>query len=74
MILFWCVCVCLVLGKLAFRHEIRAALEGLRLMLFGVPVRVPFRRQVLPVPDRPVAFPSRLGSVPPPRVRTRGGP
>jgi hypothetical protein len=74
MILFWCACVCLMLGGLAFRQEVRAALEGLRLRLFGVRVRVPLRREPLPAPDRPVAFPSRQGSVPPPRVRTRGGP
>ncbi len=73
MILISFLCVCLMLAGLAFRHTIRTTLEGFRLFLFGVPVRVPVRRP-LSAPDRPVASPSRLGSLPPPRVVTRPGP
>ena len=72
MILIWCLCVCLVLAGLVFHQRIRAALEEVWLFLFGVPVRVSTRR-TLSVPERPVAPPSRLGSVPPPRVVTRPG-
>jgi hypothetical protein len=72
MILIGCLCVCLVLVGLAFRRPLGTALEELRLRLFGVPARVPNRPARL-VPARPVAFPDRLGSVPPPRT-TRAGP
>ena len=49
MILFWCFLhVALVFGGLLLRREIRAALEGLRLFWFGVPVRVPARPACIP--------------------------
>jgi hypothetical protein len=73
MTLFWCLCVWLVLGVLAFRQTIRAALEGLRLRLFGAPVRVPVR-QPLSRSFRRVALPSRHAYHPPFRVTTRPGP
>jgi hypothetical protein len=75
MILLGSLCICLVLVGLAFRRQLRTALEGLRLRLFGVPVRVP-SRPVRPLPPRPVAAPSRPGSLslPPPRFINRAGP
>jgi hypothetical protein len=71
MTLLWLLCVCLVLGGLVFRQEVRAALEGLRLRLFGVPVRV--RR--LPAQPTPDTSPDRRQDFfPPPHVITRAGP
>src|SRR5262249_5933848 len=64
MILFGCLCLCLVLIGLAFRRQVGTALWDLRLRLFGVPVRAP-ARPVRPAPSRPVAVPWH-GSVPPP--------
>jgi len=73
MILFVCLSVCLVLGGLAFRHQIRAAFEDLWLQFFGVRVRVSARKAPAAL-DRRVATPSRLGLLPPVRVETRAGP
>jgi hypothetical protein len=72
MILFWLFVVCLVLGGLTWRSAgrgraadaVRAALDGLRLFLFGKPLRAPARQPLL-APDRPVALPSRPGFLPP---------
>jgi hypothetical protein len=58
MILFWLLCVSLVLSGWAFRREIVTHLEDLRLHLFGARARVP----------RSLAAPSRKGR------RRRGGP
>jgi hypothetical protein len=73
MILFWCLCVSLVLGGLALRREVRAALEDLRLHLFGVRVRVR-RVPTGPAPRRRASPPSRHDFCPPPRVVGRAGP
>lgn len=62
-------CLCLVLGGLAFRHQIRAAVEDLRLTLFGVRVKVP-ARPADPSTDRPVVAASRQTFWPPVRVQT----
>lgn len=72
MILFGCLCFCLVLALLAFSRQLGSALEGLRLRLFGVPVRVPARPAQL-LPDRPVASVPWRGSIPPVRFK-RAGP
>jgi hypothetical protein len=81
MILIWCLFVCLMLAGLAFRHSIRTTMEGFRLFLFGVPVRVPARRPNVSGTlgkraglDRSVAPASREVLLPPPRVVTRPGP
>jgi len=58
MILLVSLCLCLVLGGLAFRHQVRAAVEDLRLTLFGVRVKVP-ARPAHPASDRPVVAASR---------------
>ncbi len=72
MTLFWLLCVSLVLGGLAFRRQVREALDGLWLRLFGVPVRVRARR---PVPHaRSTAPPGQHNLLPPPRVSSRAGP
>jgi hypothetical protein len=71
MTLFWLLCLCLVLGGLALRREVRAALGDLRLALFGV--RVPVRRlRTSGPPGRPRNSPHEF--LPPPRVVTRAGP
>jgi hypothetical protein len=73
MTLFWLLCVCLVLAGLAYRRAAAAVLNGLRLQVFGVRVRVS-RPQRLPCPPRaPVASP-RHNFLPPPRTITRAGP
>jgi hypothetical protein len=70
MSLFGLLCLCLVLGGLAFRREVRAVLGDLRLRLFGVRVRV-----VRSGPPAAAEHPrnSPPGFLPPPRVRTRPG-
>jgi hypothetical protein len=73
MILFGCLCVCLVLLGLALTRPAAKALEVLRLRLFGVPARVP-ARPGRRAPKRPVAFAPWHGSVPPPRIVSRSGP
>src|SRR5262249_14966915 len=73
MILFWCLCACLVFGGLLARRPVRTALEELRLHLFGVRVRVP-REQSLPAPHRPGPNPSGGEYWPAHRVVTRAGP
>jgi hypothetical protein len=73
MILFWLLCVCLVLAGLAYRREVAAALHGLRLQLFGVPARVP-SPQRLPYPPRSTDPLPAYNFLPPPRVITRLGP
>ena len=73
MILFGCLCLCLVLIGLAFRRQAGTALSVLRLRLFGVPARVP-ARPVRPAPSRPVAVHPWHGAVPPPRIVSRSGP
>lgn len=72
MILFGCLCLCLVLVWLAVGRPAGTALASARLRLFGAPVRVPTRRGRL-APIRRVASPS-LGAVPPPRIVSRSGP
>jgi hypothetical protein len=67
MTLFWLLCVSLVLGGLAHRREIRAAVHELWLQWFGVRVRVAR-------PERPSALSPRTprqGSLPTPQVATR---
>ena len=74
MILFWLLCVSLVLGGLAFRREVRTTLDGLWLRLFGAPVRV---RTHTPRPTLracSTAPPRRHDLLPPPRVSFRAGP
>jgi hypothetical protein len=71
MILFVCLCLCLVLAGLAFRQPIQAALEDIRLALFGVRVRVP-SRPASPRLERP-SVPFRHGIFPPARAETRAG-
>jgi hypothetical protein len=71
MSLFWWLCLSLVLGGLAFRREVRAALGDLWLAFFGVRVRVS-RPRVPALPDRPRHCPHDF--LPPPRVITRAGP
>jgi hypothetical protein len=73
MILFWLLCVCLVLAGLAYRREAAALLNGLRLQIFGVRVRVP-TPQRLPYPPRSPVGPPAHNFLPPPRVITRAGP
>jgi hypothetical protein len=73
MTLFWLLCLCLVLGGLAFRRAVVDTINGLRLQVFGVRVRVP-SPQKLPHPPRSVAPQPARYSLPPPRVRTRPGP
>jgi hypothetical protein len=70
MILFL-LCVSLVLGLLALRHEVGSALGILWLHLRGVRVRAVHPARV-PLPRRhlPGAFPEQG----PPPSRTRGGP
>jgi hypothetical protein len=73
MTLIWLLCVCLVLAGLAVRREIAAVLNGLRLRIFGVPVRVPTPRR-LPYPPRSAVPPPEHNFLPPPRVVPRAGP
>lgn len=73
MSLIWCLCVCLVILGLAFRHSVRATLQDLWLHCRGQRVRVP-ARTVRPFLDRPVAPPSRQGYWPPTQVSTWVGP
>jgi hypothetical protein len=73
MILFGCLCLCLVLIGLAFHRQAGTALLVLRLRLFGVPARAP-ARPLRPAPNRPVAVPPWHGAVPPPRIVSRSGP
>ena len=81
MILFWCLCVSLFLIGLALRRQAWAALDDLRLHLFGVRVRAPrsphpSERRLPPggsgegVPVWPAAPPSRFGFLPPFPVAT----
>jgi hypothetical protein len=71
MILFWFLCVCLLLVGLALCTEVRAALGDLWLHCFGVRVRVRrLNRQTGSVAPRSPPH-DRL---PPPRVITRSGP
>jgi len=72
MILFWLLCVCLVLVGLAFRREATALLRELRLQVFGTRVRVPSPLR-LPYPPRSTAPPPAQNLLPPPRVVTRPG-
>jgi hypothetical protein len=73
MILFWCLCAWLVFVALLARRQVRAALEELRLHLFGVRVRVRVSK-ALPTPHRPGHDPSWKDSWPAHRVVTRAGP
>jgi hypothetical protein len=72
MTLYWLLCVCLVLAGWAFRREVAAVLNGLRLQVFGVRVRVlrPHRR---PYPPRYPEPPPAQTFMPPPRISTRPG-
>jgi len=89
MTLISCLCLfCLALGllltSLLCRHHIRAALQDIRLALFGVRVRVPSSRRSqqgsrrhLARPsslDRSVAAPTWPGPFSPARVVPRAGP
>jgi hypothetical protein len=71
MILFVCLCLCLVLAGLAMSQLIQAALEDLRLALFGVRVRVPSRPASVRL-ERP-SLRLRHGILPPVRVQTWAG-
>lgn len=73
MTLFWLLCVCLVLAGLAVRREVAAVLNGLRLQVFGVRVRVPSPRR-LPEPPRSTVPPPGHYFLPSPRIITRAGP
>jgi hypothetical protein len=70
---FWLLCVCLVLCGLAFRREVTAVLNGLRLQVFGVRQRVISPRR-LPQSPPPSAPRPTHNFLPPPRVVTRPGP
>jgi len=72
MILFVCLCLCLVLAGLAASQPIQAALEDIRLALFGVRVRVPSRPASFRL-ERP-SVRVRQGILPPVRAETRAGP
>jgi hypothetical protein len=72
MILFWLLCVSLVLGGLAFRRELLTILDGLWLHVFGVPVRARTSRPALRACT--TAPPRRHDPLPPPRVSFRAGP
>jgi len=67
MILAVFLCLCLVLGGLALRHQVRAAVEDIRLMLFGVRVKAPVP-PAHPSSDRRVVAASRHGPSPPVRA------
>ena len=70
MMLFWCLCVCLVLGGWLLLPTLRAAAADLWLNLFGVKARVPSRSSR---PGRREAHGPRP-PLPPPQVGTRPGP
>jgi hypothetical protein len=80
MILFWCLCVSVLLIGLALDRQVRAALADLWLHLFGARVRAPSRsplsspqgngREQRPAAPLPVAPPSRYAPLPPPQVTT----
>jgi hypothetical protein len=73
MILFWLLCVGLLLGALAVRLGAREILAEVRLRVYGK--RVPVRRRHLPaVPECGCQPGSRPAGWPPPRVVTRAGP
>ncbi len=72
MTLFWLLCVCLVLAGWAYRGAAAAVLNGLRLQVFGVRVRVS-RPQRRPYPPRYPEPPPAQNFLPPPRIITRAG-
>ena len=71
MILFWLLCVCLLLVGLAAFPDIRSGVADLWLHWFGVRQRVP-RASERPIPVPPRSPPH--DRLPPPRVITRAGP